>query len=130
MTPQTRKNLLTAMHGEAFAFVKYSLFAQQARQNGREALATLFEETAHVERFEHFAEEAELCGVISNDSDNLRDAIQGESYEVETMYREFAEQATAAGDTEAAARFAEVGRDELGHRDAFEKALKTLATLT
>ena len=42
------------------------------------------------------------------------------------MYREFAEQATAAGDDDAAARFAEVGRDEVGHRDAFAAALEKI----
>ena len=40
MNPQTRENLLKAMHGEAFAFVKYTLFALQARKNCHEALAT------------------------------------------------------------------------------------------
>src|SRR5271157_708060 len=126
MNPQTRNNLLQAMHGEAFAFVKYTLFAQQARKNGREELAALFEKTAEVERHEHFAEEADLAGLVGSDADNLRDAIQGESYEVDTMYREFAEQADAAGDEAAAARFAEVRRDEMKHRNAFEAALQEL----
>ncbi|MBI5091857.1 MAG: rubrerythrin [Candidatus Hydrogenedentes bacterium] len=126
MNPKTQDNLLKAMHGEAFAFVKYTLFAQKARQNGREELAALFETTAQIERLEHFAEEAELAGLVGNDDDNLRDAIQGESYEVDTMYREFAEQASAAGDADAAARFAEVGRDEMGHRDAFKAALQKI----
>ena len=83
----------------------------------------LFEKTAHVERFEHLAEEAELAGLIGSDADNLSEAIDGESYEVETMYKEFAEQAAADGDHAAASRFAEVRGDEIGHRDAFKAAL-------
>jgi rubrerythrin len=126
MNAQTRNNLLQAMHGEAFAFVKYTLFAQQARKNGREEIAVLFEKTAEVERREHFAEEAELAGLVGSDADNLRDAIQGETYEVDKMYCEFADQAAAAGDEAVAARFAEVRRDEAGHRDAFEAALQQL----
>ena len=47
---QTRDNLLTAMHGEAFAYVKYMLFADRARKNGRTDLASLFESTANQER--------------------------------------------------------------------------------
>jgi rubrerythrin len=126
MNPQTRQNLLQALHGEAFAFVKYTLFAQHARKAGHEELAALFEKTAQVERLEHFAEEAEIAGLVGSDADNLRDAIEGEAYEVDTMYREFAEQAAAAGDKAAAARFAEVRRDEMGHRDAFKAALQKL----
>ncbi len=126
MNAKTRENLLTALHGEAFAYVKYMLFAEHARQAGRADLAQLFEETAHTERFEHFAEEAKLAGVVGSDVENLKDAIAGESYEVETMYREFADQARAVGDIAAADRFAEVLGDERKHRDAFTAALQQL----
>ena len=111
------------MHSEAFAFVKYMLFAEHARKNGLPELDDLLEKTAHVERFEHLAEEAELAGLIGSNADNLSEAIDGESYEVETMYKEFAEQAVADGDQAAASRFAEVRGDEIGHRDAFKAAL-------
>ena len=86
-------------------------------------MVDLFEKTAHVERFEHLAEEAELAGLVGSDADNLSNAIEGESYEVETMYKEFAEQAAADGDQAAASRFAEVRGDEIGHRDAYKAAL-------
>jgi len=123
MNQRTQKNLMTAIHGEAFAFVKYMLFAEHARKNGLPELVDLFEKTAYVERFEHLAEEAELAGLVASDADNLSDAIEGESYEVETMYKEFAEQAAADGDQAAASRFAEVHGDEIGHRDAYKAAL-------
>jgi rubrerythrin len=126
MNEQTRKNLLTAMHGEAFAYAKYMLFAQHARQQGQTELADLFERTAQVEHLEHFAEEAALAGLVGSDADNLQDAIQGESYEVDTMYREFAEQAEAAGEQAAADRFREVRSDEMKHRDAYKAALGAL----
>jgi rubrerythrin len=126
MSPHTRKNQLEAMHAEAFAIVKYTLFARQARKNGREGLAALFERTAQAERLEHFAAEAELAGAVGSDADNLRDAIQGESYEVERMCREFGEQAEAAGDGAAAARFAALRQGERAHRDAFRAALQQL----
>ena len=32
---KTMGNLSTAMHGEAFAYVKYLLYAEQARKNGK-----------------------------------------------------------------------------------------------
>ncbi len=119
----TMDNLSTAMHGEAFAYAKYLLYAEHARQNGNTELANLFETSAKTERFEHFAEEAQLAGLVSSDADNLKDAIKGESYEVDTMYRQFAEQAAAVGDKAAAERFQEIRKDEMKHRDAFKAAL-------
>ncbi len=122
MNKATIDNLLTAMHGEAFAYAKYMLYAERARQNGNAELAQLFENTAREERLEHFAEEAELAGMVGNDTDNLKDAILGESYEVETMYRDFAQQAADVGDQAASDRFTEIRQDEMKHRDAFRAA--------
>lgn len=126
ISPKTTENLMTAMKGEAFAHAKYLVYADHARKNGNAELADLFENTAKVERQEHFAEEAELAGLIRDDPANLKDAIKGETYEVETMYRNFAKQAEAAGDKEAAALFAEIRKDETGHRDQFQAALKKI----
>jgi rubrerythrin len=119
---RTLDNLSTAMHGEAFAYVKYLLFAEHARKSDNKELADLFEKTANTERFEHFAEEAKLAGLVGSDADNLKDAIKGEFYEIDTMYLAFAERAKAAGDAAAAARFEEVRHDEITHRDAFKGA--------
>jgi len=130
MTKQTRDNLAIAMRGEAFAYAKYMLFAGRARENGNAELATLFERTANVEFFEHFAEEAQLAGLVGDDVANLADAIAGETYEVSQMYREFAEAAAEAGDTDAAGRFAEVRADESKHRAAFEAMLAKMRLAT
>ena len=126
MSDKTMENLSTAMHGEAFAYVKYLLYAAHARRGGNAKLADMLEKTAKTERFEHFAEEAELAGLVGSDADNLKDAIKGESYEAETMYREFSQQAEQAGDHQAAQRFEEIRQDEMKHRDAFAAALHTL----
>ncbi len=123
MNAEVRENLLTSMRGEAFAYAKYLLFARHAQRLGKLELARLFEKTAETELFEHFAEEAELAGLVGDDVDNLRDAMGGESYEIETMYREFAAHARAIGDTAAAERFDEVRRDEMKHREAFQMEL-------
>lgn len=126
LSQKTQENLATAMHGEAFAFAKYMLYAKHAEQNGNKDLAKTFRAAAHTERFQHFAEEAELAGLVGSDADNLKDAIKGESYEVETMYREFATQAAAAGDKAAAERFEEIRHDEAGHLAGFKAALNNV----
>jgi rubrerythrin len=100
--------------------------AEHARKSGNKELADLFEKTANTERFEHFAEEAQLAGLVGSDADNLKDAIKGESYEIDVMYLEFAQKATIAGDSAVAARFEEIRHDEMGHRDAFKRALAKL----
>lgn len=124
---EVQKDLETAMKGEAFAYAKYMLFAEQARAHGNAELATLFENTAKTERLEHFREHAELAGVLSaSDADNLRDAIAGETYETTQMYPQMAARARRAGDGQAAARFTEIGKDESTHRDAFAAALAKL----
>lgn len=126
LNQQTVDNLSTAMHGEAFAYAKYLLFAQHARQSGDAQLAALLQKTAQTERFDHFAAEAKLAGLVGSDADNLKDAIKGEDYETTTMYREFADQAEKAGDHAVAAQFEEIRQDEMKHRDAFKAELAKL----
>jgi rubrerythrin len=123
LNEQTLHNLSAAMHGEAFAYAKYLLYAEHARRSGDTKLADLLEKTAKTERFEHFAEEAKLAALVGSNSENLKDAIRGEFYESDKMYREFAQQAEQVGDHEAALRFEEIRKDEAKHRDAFDAAL-------
>jgi len=123
MHASTTKDLHDAMLGEAFAALKYQAFADAARANGNTELALLFEATAKVEREEHFAEHLKLAGVVGSDRANLADAIGGENYETTDMYVQMARRARAAGDATIAEHFAEVGKDEAGHRDAFKAAL-------
>lgn len=122
-----QKDLEAAMKGEAFAYAKYLLFAEQARAHGHPEIAKLFESTAKTERLEHFREHAQLAGLVSSsDADNLRNAIEGENYETTKMYPEMADRARQAGDNEAATRFSEIAKDESNHRDAFTSALAKL----
>lgn len=126
LSEKTTENLSTALHGEVLAYAKYFLFAQHARKDGNTELALLLEKTGKTERFEHFAAESKLSGMVGSDAENLKDAIKGENYETTTMYREFSEQAEKAGDHRIALRFEEIRQDELKHRDAFAAALAKL----
>ncbi|MFC5748308.1 ferritin family protein [Actinomadura rugatobispora] len=126
--PQTLADLRQSMGGEAFAYASYRLYGVQARREGRKTVARLFDRTATVELREHFAEEAKLSGLPRGDVAALRDAIAGESYEHGTMYPRFAREAKIDGDREAAARFAEIARDEGTHLRAFRAALRVVET--
>jgi rubrerythrin len=126
MDSQTHQNVLTALHAEAFAHARYLLFAAAARQRGDERLASMLEGIAIVELQEHFAELAELSGLVGADADNIRAAIQDENLEVEARYPQFAEQARSAGQTAVAERFEEMANDEREHERTLEQALERL----
>jgi rubrerythrin len=119
----TKEDVLTALRTEAYTYARSMLFAAAARKNGRTEIADLFESTARTELEEHFAMLADLAGIVGDDADNLRAAIEAESYEIEVMYPTFAEHATRASDTAAAECFAEIRRHEVDHLEALREAL-------
>ncbi|MGW3085266.1 ferritin family protein [Streptomyces sp. NPDC001108] len=92
------------------------------------AVGKLFRNTAQTELDEHLHEAAALAGTVGSNAANLRQAISGETYEHQVMYRRFAEQASADGDLEAAKLFSEIAADEGRHRDAFRTALTVVTT--
>ncbi|MGZ4858809.1 MAG: ferritin family protein [Candidatus Angelobacter sp.] len=128
ISARSRTNLLEAMRGEAFAFAKYKLFAKQARLHGDNELADIFDKTADQEYMEHFSEQADLLQLAGTDEQDVTNAIAGESFEVETLYKRFAEQAREDGDEQVAHRFEEIRRDEVFHQLAFQEALIKLQT--
>jgi len=126
LNPQTQKNLEAAMHGEAFANLKYQAYAERARKSGHPAIAKLFDESANVEANEHFAREADALGLVKSDEANLLDGMAGELYENTKMYVEFANQADAVGDKKAAELFRQIAADEGDHYAAYKAAVEKL----
>ncbi|NUR85141.1 MAG: rubrerythrin family protein [Nonomuraea sp.] len=120
---RTLADLDTAMHGEALAHARYTLYADRAAADGRPALARLFLGTAEVELHEHFAGEAVLYGLVGTTPTNLTKSIAGEIYEATVMYPTFASRADAAGDHQAARLFLHDAADEAGHARAFRQLL-------
>lgn len=123
LAASTRANLEAAMHGEAYANLKYLRYADQAEAAGNKELAKLFRDSANVEANEHFDREAAALNLGSTDVANLKDAIAGERYENSKMYIDFAKQAEAAGDTKVGAMFRQIAEDEGTHYRAYETAL-------
>ena len=126
LAPQTRANLEAAMHGEAFANLKYLRYAEVAREGGDEELARLFESSANVEANEHFAREADALKLDGTNEANLVDAMAGEQYENVTMYIGFAAQAEAAGDLRTASLFRQIAADEGDHYERYRAAAERL----
>ena len=125
---QTEKNLLAAFAGESQARNRYTYYASQARKEGYEQIAAIFEETAnqekeHAKREFKFLQGGEVeitagfpAGVIGTTLENLKAAAEGEDYETSSMYPGFAEAAEKEGFREIAGVFRSVGIVERRHK--------------
>ena len=76
---KTEANLKAAFAGESQARNKYSYFASQAKKDGYEQIASIFEETAHNEK-EHAKMWLKELNGIGNTAENLKAAADGENY--------------------------------------------------
>lgn len=119
----TEKNLQEAFAGESQARNKYTFYAEQARKEGLHYIAKFFEETAMNEK-RHAKDHFKMMGGLGDTAANLRAAMEGEDYEVQTMYADFAREAEAEGNTKAAALFKQILKVEAQHRDRYKKLLE------
>jgi rubrerythrin len=120
---QTEKNLQTAFAGESEARNKYNWFASQARKDGFEQIAAIFDETAGNEK-EHAKLWFKLLnGGIKSTAENLKAAAEGEYYEWSDMYSGFAKTAKEEGFDAIARLFEGVAAIEKTHEERYRKLL-------
>jgi rubrerythrin len=132
---KTHENLKTAFAGESQANRRYLYFARAADVEGQPEMAALFRsvsegETGHA--FGHFDLLKEVgdpvTGVkVGDTADNLKSAIEGETYEYTQMYPGFARVAREEGFAEAAEWFETLAKAEKSHAGRFTKGLETLS---
>ena len=124
---KTYENLMTAFAGESQARNKYTYYASQARKDGYEQIAAIFEETANNEK-EHakmwFKELHD--GKIPSTLENLNDAADGENYEWTDMYDNFAKVAREEGFTRIALLFEGVAKIEKEHEERYRKLIANI----
>ncbi len=124
---KTEANLMAAFSGESQARNKYTYYASQARKDGFNQIADIFEETAGNER-----EHAKLWfkfihgGKVPTTTDNLKDAAAGENYEWTDMYAGFANVAREEGFDEIARMMEGVAKIEKGHEERYLKLLANI----
>lgn len=92
----TIENLESALAGESMAHVKYRYFAEIARSEGFDDIARHFEETA-AQEIKHAWGHLELLIGTPSTKECLEKAIEGETYEYQTMYPGFKKTAMAEG---------------------------------
>ena len=124
---KTEKNLLEAFAGESMARNKYTYFASQAKKDGYQQIAALFEETAQNEK-----EHAKLWfkylegGAVKDTMANLNAAAEGENYEWTDMYDRMAKEAEEEGFAEIAAKMRGVAAIEKHHEERYLALLKNI----
>jgi rubrerythrin len=119
---KTEENIKAAFAGESQARNKYTYFAEKAREEGYHYIAKIFEETAFNE-MNHAKDHFRLLGGVGTTAKNLEAAMSGEHYETVDMYPQFAEEAEAEGNTEAAVLFKMIGKIEAHHKERYKKLL-------
>ena len=124
---KTEQNLMTAFAGESQARNKYTFFESQAKKDGYEQIAAIFQETADNEK-EHAKLWFKLLngGAIGSTEENLKAAAAGENYEWTDMYAEFAKTAKEEGFARIAYLFEEVGKIEKEHEERYLKLLENV----
>ena len=119
---KTEKNLMEAFAGESQARNKYTYYASQAKKDGYEQIASIFEETANNEK-----EHAKLWfkalhgGAVPKTLENLIDAAAGENGEWTEMYARMAKEAREEGFEELAVQFEGVAEIEKRHEERYLK---------
>jgi len=116
----TAVNLMKAFAGESQARNKYEFFADMAMQEGLHRIARHFQEAAHNEKYHALAEFKAYNKLVNNieldtTEKNLIYAADGERYEHEHMYPDFAQIAKDEGLNEIARLFRAIGKVEVEH---------------
>jgi len=129
---KTHENLKEAFAGESQANRRYLYFAQRADIEGYPDVAALFRSVAEGEtghafgHFDHLSDVGDpVTGVpVGETADNLKSAIEGETYEYTEMYPGFARTARNEGFDEIGQWFETLARAEKSHAGRFTKGLE------
>jgi rubrerythrin len=135
---KTEKNLLAAFAGESQARNRYSYFVSQAKKEGYEHIAALFQETAenekeHAKVFFKYLQGGDVeivasypAGIIGTTEQNLLAAAEGEKMEWGNLYPDFAETAEKEGFPDIALSFKNIAMVESYHEKRYRKLLENV----
>ncbi len=123
-TNLTAVNLMKAFGGESMARNKYEFFADVARKEGLHRIAKFFQEAADNEKYHALSEFKAYNKLVNNVEldttlKNLQYAADGEHYEHEVMYPNFAKIAKEEGLDSIARLFRAIGKVEVEHEKEY-----------
>jgi len=119
------KHLMDAFAGESQANRKYTAYAKKAEAEGKKNAAKLFRAAAEAEAL-HAQKHLEVAGKILSTAENLQDAVNGETYEFESMYPEFLKAAEEEGNKDAIRTFTFAMKAEMVHAKLYKEALENI----
>ncbi|MCX6551762.1 MAG: ferritin-like domain-containing protein [Acidobacteria bacterium] len=135
---KTLDNLQAAFNGESNANAKYLEFAKKADQEGYAGVAALFRAAAKAEEF-HARNHGDVIKkmgavpkadiklpAIKTTAENVKAALEGETYEKDKMYPEFITEAKAAGEKDALKSFNYAIAAETQHAKFYADAMANL----
>lgn len=140
---ETILNLARSFAGESQARTRYTIYAKEARKEGKEWLARVFEETAaneavHAEEFLEMLQKLGACTdnlqvdagypfELGTTEENLAAAAAGELHEHDEAYPAFAEVARREGFDDAARLWLQIARIEGVHHNTFQSLKQQLS---
>ena len=142
---RTAINLMRAFAGESQARNRYTFAAEQARKEGKPAIADIFlytadQERAHAGSYYELLKEASGTNIFIDGSypvDETKTLVQllrasehNEQEEAEAVYPAFADVAKQEGFFEAAATFQQIAEIEAAHSQRFRKIADSLENNT
>ena len=122
---QSEQNLKDAFAGESQANRKYLAFAKQADKEGHAQAAKLFRAAAEAETV-HAHTHLRTLGGINSTTENLKEAIAGETFEFKEMYPGMIETAESEAEKGALRSFTYANQVEKIHAALYQKALDSL----
>ena len=117
--------LKEAFAGESQANRKYLAFAKQAEKEGFAQAAKLFRAAAAAETV-HAHTHLRVLGGINSTAENLKEAIEGETFEFKSMYPKMIADAQAEGNKAAERSFQFANDVEKIHAGLYQNALDNL----
>ena len=122
---KTDENLKIAFADESQTNIEYLAYAHRAIEEGFVEIAQLFREAAGAEVI-HALNHLKNMGVVKTTAENLKEAAEGESLQIVSIYPKFIKEAEGEERTDAAESFRVAFEREKHHRSMFRLALKKL----
>lgn len=122
---KTLENLMGAFAGESQANRKYIAYSKKAEADGKKNAAKLFKAASDAETI-HALKHFEVADKIKSTVENLKDAVNGENHEYQSMYPEFLKVAQEEGNQAAVRTFTYALKAEEVHARLYKEALDNL----
>lgn len=135
---KTVANLQAAFKGETTASAKYAAYANKAREEGHAKIGLMFEAASKAEAIHAANHKAVLQQLgaevpsfkpefeVKATAENLNDALNGEAYEISTMYPDFIKEAQSENVSLALISMNYAYQTEKKHKELYSKAIQTL----